>query len=97
MCDLILVTLLKMRPYYSQSSCENATPSRGTSSVASYKEVPHPPPGISTSLLWFCLKGPKSSLLFEMMHGLRNAETTSGLRDCTKICVGVTGLKNPIK
>ena len=40
MCDPILVTLLKMRPHYSQSSRENATPSSGTSPVASYKEVP---------------------------------------------------------
>ena len=44
MCDPILVTLLKMRPHYSQSSCENATPSSGTSPLASYKEVP-PSPG----------------------------------------------------
>ena len=43
MCDPILVTLLKMQPHYSQSSRENATPSSGTSPVASYKEVPHPP------------------------------------------------------
>ena len=40
MCDPILVTLLKMQPHYSQSSRENATPSSGTSPVASYKEVP---------------------------------------------------------
>ena len=39
MCDPILVTLLKMRPHYSQSSRENATPSSGTSQLASYKEV----------------------------------------------------------
>ena len=44
MCDPILVTLLKMRPHYSQSSRENATPSSGTSPLASYKEEP-PPPG----------------------------------------------------
>ena len=43
MCDPILVTLLKMRPHYSQSSRENATPSSGTSPLASYKEVPLPP------------------------------------------------------
>ena len=43
MCDPILVPLLKMRPHYSQSSRENATPSSGTSPLASYKEVP--PPG----------------------------------------------------
>ena len=44
MCDPILVTLLKMQPYSSQSSRENATPSSGTSPLASYKEVPPPPP-----------------------------------------------------
>ena len=44
MCDPILVTLLKMRPHYSPSNRENATPSSGTSPLASYKEVPSPPP-----------------------------------------------------
>ena len=42
MCDPILVTLLKMRPHYSHSSHENATPSSGASPLASYKEVPLP-------------------------------------------------------
>ena len=42
MCDPILVTLLKMQPHYSQSSRENATPSSGTSPLASYREVPPP-------------------------------------------------------
>ena len=46
MCDPILVTPLKMRPRYSQSRRENATPSSGASPLASYKEVP-PPPGMS--------------------------------------------------
>ena len=45
MFDSILVTLLKMRPHYSQSSLENATPSSGTFPLASYKAVPPPPPG----------------------------------------------------
>ena len=44
MCDPILVTLLKMQPYYGHSSRENATPSKGTSPLACYKEVPHPSP-----------------------------------------------------
>ena len=46
MCDPILVTLLKMRPHYSQykSSSENVTPSSGTSLLASHKEVPPSPP-----------------------------------------------------
>ena len=57
MCDPILVTLLKMPPHYSQSSRENATPSSGTSPVASYGEVPPPlPPGIYAKglLCWDC-------------------------------------------
>ena len=45
MCDPILVTLFKMRPHNSQSSCENATPSSSTSPLASYKEVT-PPSGL---------------------------------------------------
>ena len=44
MCDPIVVTLLKMRPHYSQSSRKNATPSSSTSLLASYKEVPPPTP-----------------------------------------------------
>lgn len=48
MCDSILVTLLKMRPYDSQcqSSHENATPSRGASPLTSYKEMPLPGAGV---------------------------------------------------
>ena len=42
MSDPTLITLLKMQPRYSQSSRENATPSGGTSPLASYKEVPTP-------------------------------------------------------
>ena len=46
MCVPILVTLLEMRPHYSQSSHENETPSCSTSPLASYKEVSPPlPPG----------------------------------------------------
>ena len=44
MCDLRLVTLLKIRPHYSQSSRENATLYSGASPLASYKEVALPPP-----------------------------------------------------
>ena len=36
-----------MRPHYSQSSRENATPSSGTSPLASYKEVTPPPPRVA--------------------------------------------------
>ena len=44
MRDPILVTLLKMRPHYSQSTLKNATPCSVTSPLASYKEVTPPPP-----------------------------------------------------
>ena len=44
-CDPTIVTLLKMRSNYSQSSRENPTSSRGTSPLASYKELPSSPPG----------------------------------------------------
>ena len=43
MREPILVTLLKMRPHDNQSSRENATPSSGTSPLASYNEVPPTP------------------------------------------------------
>ena len=53
MCDPILVTLLKMQPYYSHNSRENATPSSGTSPLASCKGVP-PPPGFLENLTGDC-------------------------------------------
>ena len=61
----ILVTLLKMRPHYSQSSRKNATPSSDTSQLASKKEVPpqarHP----------FCLAaGPVSCTLKKWTYTL---------------------------
>ena len=39
-----------MGPHYSQSSRDNATPSSGTSPLASYKEVP-PRPGLGRSAI----------------------------------------------
>ena len=39
MCDPILITLLKTRIHYCQSSRENATPFSGVSPLASYREV----------------------------------------------------------
>ena len=47
-CDHILVTLLKMRPHYSQSSGNNATPSSAHPSLALYKKVPSPRPQPTT-------------------------------------------------
>ena len=52
MCEPILVTLLKMRPHYSQSRHKIATPSRGTSSLAFYKEALLPPGGGQDLLPW---------------------------------------------
>ena len=50
MCEPILVTILKVQPHCSQSSCENAIPSSSvTSPSASYKEV-HPSPHLSSSV-----------------------------------------------
>ena len=81
MCDLILVTLLKMRPHYIQSSRENATPSKGTSSLASYKEVPPPPRNFDQSSL-VLFKGSKVELTF------RNEAWVAEFRKY----VGITGL-----
>ena len=44
MCDPILVTLLKVRLHYNQSSPENATAYSATSPLAPHKEVPFTPP-----------------------------------------------------
>ena len=46
MWNAILVTLLKKRLHYSQSSHENATPFSDPSTLAPYKEVPAPPPSL---------------------------------------------------
>ena len=74
MCVPTLVTLLKMQPRYSQSSREDVTPSSGTFSLASYKEVP--PPGLTG--------GPRSSCeSLEMI--LRN----SGHGENVRVCMGI--------
>ena len=43
-CATHLRNQLKMQPHYSQSRRENATPFSGPSLLASYNEVPPPPP-----------------------------------------------------
>ena len=56
MCNPILVTLLKLLPYYSQPSPENLTPSSSTSWLASYEEVPHFLLAILLSMSALCLR-----------------------------------------
>ena len=81
-CNLILVTLLKMRPHDSQCSRENATPSSGTSPVASYKEVT-PPPGLNSrclrhvDVLWryINMAAPYWALLIFVQNISKNIET----------------------
>ena len=87
MCDPILVTLLKMRPHYNQSSGENDTPSSGTFPLATYKEVPTPPPPPPTpgsfdqsSLVLF--KGSKVELV---------CRNKAWVAECRKY-IGITGL-----
>ena len=70
MCNPILETLLKMQPYYSQSSCENVTQSSSTSLLASYKEVPPLPPRLrlhDVAFLWRHLTLFKSSNTIQIL------------------------------
>ena len=77
--DPILVTLFKIQPHYSQTSCENATPSSGTSPLASYKKENYHVEPIcctmnpeinTTPLLLSCYKGPLVNLSFMRFKGL---------------------------
>ena len=58
----------KVRPH-SSNSIENATPSSGTSPLASYKEIPSPPPGcaccsdLTSAKLWLFLAIVENSVL----------------------------------
>ena len=68
MCDPIPVTQLKVRPHYSQSSHKNATPSSGTSPLASYIEDPPPPHGGCTlKYACFALLTKQSFLLCKLI------------------------------
>ena len=66
MCNTILVTLLKKRPHFSQSSHKNSTPSCGTSPLASYKEVPPPPQHLCIS----CLKTSSGKIIDEIEQAI---------------------------
>ena len=68
MYDPIPVTLFKMRTHYSQSSHKNATPSSGTSPLASYEEIPSPPgcaysSDLTSDKLWLFLAIVENSVL----------------------------------
>ena len=60
MCDPILVTPLKMRPHYSQSNREYATPSSGTSPLASYKY----PPGVRRTVEFAGIQKPLQRIAY---------------------------------
>ena len=73
-CHPILVTLLKMRPHYSQSSRENVTPSSGSSPLASYKEV-HPPLGLHSVLFNNKQFFQMLEVLFSLQSGTKVVDT----------------------
>ena len=78
MCDPILVTLLKMQPHSGQSSRENVTPSSGTSSLASYKEV-HPPGVYHLTLAKFCGTSISSCTLHFCSAGAKEQVTAQSI------------------
>ena len=59
-----------MRPHYSHSSRENATPSSGTSPLASYKGAPPPPPFAGEKVIHFTQFGLESGMVFEGATGV---------------------------
>ena len=78
MCDPILVTLSKMRPHYSQSGREKATPFSGTCPLASYKEVPPPP-------LPFCKHLYSNNSYFSCLYVQRLNKTLSLVYICSQV------------
>ena len=59
-----------MRPHYSHSSRENATPSSSTSLLASYKGVPSPPPLAGEKVIHFTQFGLESGMVFDGATGV---------------------------
>ena len=86
MCDPILVTLLKMRSHYSHSSRENATPSSGTSPIASYEEVPAPgiSPTLNARFIQLINCGPVRTVALSAQSALTNL---SPLEDMLFLCL----------
>ena len=58
-----------MRPHYSQSSRENATPSSGTSLLASYKGVPPPRASTLDKLNAYCFSDSSLDLMRSFFYG----------------------------
>jgi len=58
MYDPIAVVTIENAVHYSQSSCENAIPSSGTSPLFSYKEVPPPPRHCGHQQMYRSIFGP---------------------------------------
>ena len=76
MCDPFL---LKLRPLDSQPSRVNATPSSGTSPLASYKEVPH---------VWYLKVTPKHSLVTCLYYPSASCSAKSKTSKNAKSCHG---------
>ena len=94
MYDPMLVTLLKMQPHYSQSSCENATPSSSTSPLASYRKYPPLPPGCSLDIKKPCYERKSISCRLTLMPSetvLKNCHCQKlTLLTCLKVLVSTT-------
>ena len=88
MCDPSLVTLLKMQPHYSQSSREDATPSSGTSPLASYKEVHYGQLEIQI-LITVCFVTPSFALVPSLPECEKRSLMTRIKLWCTVIAVSI--------
>ena len=71
--------LLKLRPLDSQPSGENATPSSGTSPLASYKEVLH---------VWYLKVTPKHSFVTCLYYPSASCSVKRQPSKNTKSCLG---------
>ena len=88
-----------MRPHYSQSSHENATPSSGTFPLASYKEVQPPPgslPGRDHSRFFFH-SSPNIRFLLSLVSSVRVRSLLSWLYCPTEVFVDNSVAPSPQK
>ena len=86
MCDPILVTLLIMWPDYSQPRPKNATPSSGTSPLASYKEVPFSPGLLACFSFCFIFLYSSFSQLYCSWHPLAAKKVSVAGAGCLQEC-----------